>query len=147
MGLVTQKNNLGPLTPNSYDVWDLCPAPSGSGLWLDYSFLVYSHSLTAVDKSDKILVLTRKRDRCPGESWTQWQVLGLKQLSAAGFATFATNAQLNTQHPDGPKNYSILFFRSWLCPNTAPISGQCCDISITFEYHCAKIARVNNLCT
>ena len=27
MGLVTQKNNLGPLTPNSYDVWDLCHAP------------------------------------------------------------------------------------------------------------------------
>ena len=27
MGLVTQKNNLGPLTLNSYDVWDLCPAP------------------------------------------------------------------------------------------------------------------------
>ena len=28
MELLTQKNNLGHLTQNLYDVWDLCPAPS-----------------------------------------------------------------------------------------------------------------------
>ena len=31
MGLVTQTNNLGPLTQKPYDVWDLCPAPFPSG--------------------------------------------------------------------------------------------------------------------
>ena len=123
------------------------PTKPGKYCMLDPSPPMGTFNTARSNQVSMTLVLTRKRDRCPGESWTQWQVLGLKQLSAAGFATFATNAQLNTQHPDGPKNYSILFFRSWLCPNTAPISGQCCDISITFEYHCAKIARVNNLCT
>ena len=43
MGLMTQKNNLGPLTQNPYNVWDLCPAPVIIRLLRSYIYIGYRY--------------------------------------------------------------------------------------------------------